>query len=117
MIGAVGFPLLPRTRSPNPRTAVPRAENVRSGNDLQDNSGTGGKRDNSATHESQRATVSRFETGPASNRHGAQYSTAFAAQIVGQMLGRGEIDATSARVAYARADEATPSGICIDRCA
>jgi hypothetical protein len=115
MIDAVSFPLLGRTRTVNARMAVPRTGNVRSDNGLQDKSGAGERRRDRATPESRTATLSRFETEYASNRHGVRQSTPFVAQIMGQMLGKNTIDAASARVAYANIAETAPSGIRYDR--
>jgi hypothetical protein len=117
MSGTVAFPVGFKAQAPNWRTATARAGKGRSDNDLQNNTSAGDRRRSSGTHELRGVVVSQFETRAAQDRHNTYNSAPFAAQVLNQMLGLGEADASSARAAYAKSAAPIPSGICVNRLA
>jgi hypothetical protein len=104
MTGATIFPIQSGAAVPSLRRLSARVEKICGNNGLRDDYTDNPYRRDGRDNPSPPKTASRIDTGPAPRWYGPRHSSAFAAQILGQVMTQGAPDAASARTAYAGAD-------------
>lgn len=91
---------------PTTRWGIARVEKPFGGNDLHEDESNRQNRRDDFVHRGAPQGLSHSETASAPRWYGSRLSTPFVAQILGQVLAPGELDAHGARAAYEAAGSA-----------